>query len=443
MTRDVRKSKRRPPQQRQYNVRQIAIRCLLGCVVFLIFSIIADRIIGVVSPARQPIQVAHPVNFQERRKNLEFDVEFRTNSQGLRSAEIPLEKTTSNEFRVVFVGDSFTEGHGVELEEAYPLQVAQLGSTELQIIRSINCGFSGSGPLQYCRGLLCVGLKYNPDLVVIGVYSNDLLDTSPDDVLLVQRTPSGEYQVPSADLKWQPGTPLRRLAYQLLPWTYARLQLLRSTQSQETLRELPFIDQLYERGRRAGFSESELSEWEQRLPPEILEACNNGLIYPARIASGFLQPDHYEQMLEIRSKETQLKWQAMQNTFKRTVEVCQHENVPVAFLYIPSYVQYDQTICDLDRNLGATVKPEWLTVRAELELRLQNWCLQEAIDYFSLTDLFRKACISKPGGYNLKIDGHWNRDGHSLVAQAVLNWLASQKLILRPPEKVPAGLTEQ
>ena len=443
MTRDVRKSKRKPFLQRQYNVRQTAIRCVLGSVIFLIFSVIADRIIGVVAPARQPVQVAHPINFQERRNNLEFNVEFRTNSQGLRSPEIPLKKTTPNEFRIVFSGDSFTEGHGVKLEEAYPLQVAQLGSTELQIIRSINCGFSGSGPLQYCRGLFCVGLKYNPDLVVIGVYSNDLLDTSPDDALLVQRTPSGGYQVPNADLKWQPGTPLRRLAYQLLPWTYSRLQLLRSTQSQESLRNLPFIDQLHERGRQAGFSKSELSEWEQRLPPHILKACNRGLIYPARIASGFLQPDHYEQMLEIRNKETQFNWQAMQNIFKRTVELCQHEKIPVAFLYIPTYVQYDQTICDLDREIGAIIKSEWLTGQAELELRLQNWCQRSSLDYFSLTTLLRKACLSKPGGYNLKIDGHWNRDGHTLVATAVLNWLTSQKLVPRPSDRVPTGLLEQ
>ena len=70
MTRDVRKSKRKPFLQRQYNVRQTAIRCVLGSVIFLIFSVIADRIIGVVAPARQPVQVAHPINFQERRNNL-------------------------------------------------------------------------------------------------------------------------------------------------------------------------------------------------------------------------------------------------------------------------------------------------------------------------------------------------------------------------------------
>src|SRR5438093_8178432 len=86
---------------------------LTSLALLLLGSVVIDRVIGMATPAN-PVQVAHPPNFQQPRHSSEFTTDFRTNSQGLRYHELPLAKTSADEIRVFVAGDSMTEGWGVE-----------------------------------------------------------------------------------------------------------------------------------------------------------------------------------------------------------------------------------------------------------------------------------------------------------------------------------------
>jgi lysophospholipase L1-like esterase len=118
---------------------------------------------------------------------------YQTNSRGLRGREYST-LASPGTFRIEMMGDSFTMGSGVRVEEAYPALVekALRGTGETRGFEVINLGLSGlslAGSLD--QRLLPVGLEYSPDLIVYGFTVNDL--EGPDYVALTRETrkPSG------------------------------------------------------------------------------------------------------------------------------------------------------------------------------------------------------------------------------------------------------------
>ena len=95
-------------------------------------------------PSEPEPQYAHPPNLRETRRNLEFEYDFETNSQGLRYREIPLEKPEGT-YRVLLAGDSFTEGTGVEMEETFSTALERQAEEEEE--RRID--FINAGPLDH------------------------------------------------------------------------------------------------------------------------------------------------------------------------------------------------------------------------------------------------------------------------------------------------------
>ena len=83
-------------------------------------------------------------------------------------------------FRIAVVGDSFTYGYGKEngvaiLDKAYPLQLEALLNNNFDDYKYevLNFGFGGATPLEEHYILREVALKYEPDLVIMGITSND------------------------------------------------------------------------------------------------------------------------------------------------------------------------------------------------------------------------------------------------------------------------------
>lgn len=105
-----------------------------------------------------------------RQTSEEFDVTLRINSQGVRAdREIPPEPPPGVR-RIVGLGDSFLFGHGVELEESFlALLEEMLPGTE-----TVNLGVQGHGTDQHLLMLETRGLRFQPDLVLLGLYTPEI-----------------------------------------------------------------------------------------------------------------------------------------------------------------------------------------------------------------------------------------------------------------------------
>jgi lysophospholipase L1-like esterase len=101
-------------------------------------------------------------------------VEYAHNSKGLRDEEYPYQKPEGT-YRILVLGDSFAYGDGVRRSEAFPEMLESLlkehGSFEV-----INTGVMGYGLTQETLYYETEGYKYEPDLVMLVFYDNDLTD---------------------------------------------------------------------------------------------------------------------------------------------------------------------------------------------------------------------------------------------------------------------------
>jgi lysophospholipase L1-like esterase len=105
------------------------------------------------------------------------EVPIRTNSLGLRSAEVAQPKP-DGVTRILALGDSVTFGWGLRGEDAYPSQLASLLATlrPNQRFEVVNAGVSGYGTWQQGLWLAEDGLALQPDVVVVQAHLNDASD---------------------------------------------------------------------------------------------------------------------------------------------------------------------------------------------------------------------------------------------------------------------------
>lgn len=112
----------------------------------------------------------------------EIEVEMRINSAGIRSdREFPFEKP-EGVCRIVILGDSFFMSYEVTLENSYGSRLEARLATLGHNCEVINLAVSGFGTTESLIQLQEVGLKYDPDFVVLEWHQTDPSDNLRSDL---------------------------------------------------------------------------------------------------------------------------------------------------------------------------------------------------------------------------------------------------------------------
>jgi hypothetical protein len=108
------------------------------------------------------------------RETREFDVHYTINSLGLRDDEMSSPKKPDGTYRVLMLGDSFVLGYTVDRQDLFVDQLEKWWQSEGRKVDVINSGTEGYSTDQEVRWLDLHGKEYQPDLVLIFPYDNDL-----------------------------------------------------------------------------------------------------------------------------------------------------------------------------------------------------------------------------------------------------------------------------
>lgn len=110
----------------------------------------------------------------QRKHTGEFDIEIRTNAFGLRDDPMETRAKAPNAFRAVALGDSFTLGWSVDRPDLFVDILERWWRAEDRRADVINGGNEGWSTDQQVAWFLSEGLQYQPDLVLVFAYENDL-----------------------------------------------------------------------------------------------------------------------------------------------------------------------------------------------------------------------------------------------------------------------------
>lgn len=103
----------------------------------------------------------------------EYSYEIKCNAEGLRDIDHPVEKE-KNEYRIICIGNSFTEGYGAPQDSTWPkLFENRIKTATGRKIVVFNAGVSTSDPFFEYMLLKEKMLKYEPDLVLLTLGGSD------------------------------------------------------------------------------------------------------------------------------------------------------------------------------------------------------------------------------------------------------------------------------
>lgn len=162
---------------------------MLALVLSLVFSALAFEVGVLVTVGEQPkfprrvvgtdfgVRVNAP-DSTYRHKSADGTFWFTINSKGLRAdREYPYEKPVGVK-RIVSLGDSFTAGYEVQGDETFSSVLEQTLRAKGHRVEVLNAGVSGYSNAEAILYLERELARYDPDLVLLSFYANDLVDNA-------------------------------------------------------------------------------------------------------------------------------------------------------------------------------------------------------------------------------------------------------------------------
>jgi lysophospholipase L1-like esterase len=121
-----------------------------------------------------------------RHKSPDVNVWFRINAEGMRAdRDYPRAKPPGVK-RIVSLGDSFTVGYEVEVEQTFSSVLESRLRAAGRSVEVLNAGVSGFGTAEECAYLERDLFAYSPDVVLVSFYQNDLVDDVRSDLFRLE-----------------------------------------------------------------------------------------------------------------------------------------------------------------------------------------------------------------------------------------------------------------
>jgi hypothetical protein len=118
-----------------------------------------------------PIRPASPYSVETEEK-IEFSIDHHYNNLGFKGKDILAKET--GEYRIVALGDSFTEGAAAPDGYSWPEQLHKMCSSADSNINVINLGKSGNDPVFEYKALKDTFIKLQPNMVLLAINGSDI-----------------------------------------------------------------------------------------------------------------------------------------------------------------------------------------------------------------------------------------------------------------------------
>lgn len=339
-----------------------------------------------------------PPGNEETHEMINFTCTARINALGIRDNETGVNKACH--IRAVAIGDSFTYGWGVNLEDTWCKRLESNLRKQGFDIEILDCGKPGTGPEDYCRMAECVIPRLKPDIVIVGM-------TQTEDLLSV------DCLNPISFLKDN---------FQNLILLYRCIQFRRLPHGSPLIMTAADVRQGHAKSARelAGrMSKDERARLEQ-LDPEVKEAFFAGRLNPWQIAVGVQNAEHWTGEVTPRNLPARIRGAA--SRFRRIKETASRYGAQVIVVCVPQgFTVCRESITGWSR-MGFTMDPAMLQ-SDEPDQSIAEVCRRAGIEAcHTVTKEFRKH-IDETGLY-FQLDQHMTAAGQALFADSITPMIA-------------------
>ena len=173
------------------NIKKILMGLVMAGLTFISLFILSEIVIRALGTESDNLIMQDPVlgwvhvpNKNGYSRNKEFSVKVRINKDGFIGRDYVYQKP-ENTVRILTIGDSLTEAFQVSEEESYPqlLEDGLKGNFRDTNFEVLNMGIAGYGTQREYYVLKDRGLKFNPDIVILGFFTgNDFSDNMSENI---------------------------------------------------------------------------------------------------------------------------------------------------------------------------------------------------------------------------------------------------------------------
>lgn len=372
----------------------------------MILDRVLERILPKPFPEGTHDLIFPPLSHQEF-ASVDFKYVVETNSLGIRDREVQRPKS-ANSYRIVAVGDSYTYGWGVNIEDTWLRKLEQKLSLNNRTIETVNLGKPGTGPPFYAEISRTVVPLLEPDLVLVGILQgNDIASSGSE----------GLEQVGSEIIRWT------RVFYPNFVRTVEMMRLSRSleTRTQERPPEKTTAEDnaRWSANTAKDFYEKMTPEEKQRFEnfdTEVKQAFFDGLLNPYMIDLALKNKHIYTLTLNPDDPWIQQCIGNMAKALQIMKSVANQSNAQVAVVSIPDGPYVNEVAWRNIQRVGFDVVPEMLTSDAPDKV-IQMACEKAGVLCFTVSEAFRQR-KQEPDLF-FTLDGHLTAKGHQLLAETL------------------------
>ena len=333
-----------------------------------------------------PRHLLFPSGSQVRHESGEFDVQVKISNQGLRDREFPA-IASKGKTRIVAIGDSFTFGWGVPVEQSWPKVLESLGNKTSEVI---NFGFPGASPNDYSTMITSALDHFSPDIVLVGTLQGD------DLIQLVEQEP--------VEVEWSV-----RAQKRFFPTLSAWLRPVPATM--ESYRSIFRKSQAYLRSTLT----PEQRQRYQQLSPGVRADFEAGLLNPSLVHTAVTNPGRF-----VAPMQDENAWQIKaESRFRHSVRDwaarCRETSAELVLLIIPDGPYVSEAAAGGMRAVGYDVPSSLLTTTVCQDV-VTTICGEFEVRVINPVPEFRQ---STNGGDYFELDGHFTPRGQKRLAAAV------------------------
>ena len=368
----------------------------------------ADRLVGrfIEKPA-DAAGLIFPPGSALTYRTPEFSFTANINRLGFRDREFALTKEAGT--RILVIGDSFTYGWGVGVEQSWPKVVEAGLRGRGYDVEVANLGQPGASPVVYAQTAARAIPLLKPDIVVVGV-------TLGDDLAQLKGEGETSKSHPGAGRQEAAGRPRQGGVSGLAGAVVGRL----------------YPNFLFLLRRRAVGRQTVNAEWESqageilrtltpeergrfdRLDREVKESFLRGELNPDLLQGSLKRPDYFLETLDMSRPAVRAMVSTMGQSLTTVKEVAAGNRAEVLVVTIPYKVYASRRDLDSSRRLGLSLVPEMVTSNAAGEA-IGAACASAGVRVFDLTGAFRAE--AEGASLFFELDGHLNQKGHEVFAR--------------------------